>query len=67
MKKRFSGLQIVTKTWMRPLLILCANTPTDGNQIALGYYHSCDINGDCKVDFKDFAFMAANWLKNNTP
>jgi hypothetical protein len=22
-----------------------------------------DINGDCKVDFKDFAFMAFHWLE----
>jgi hypothetical protein len=24
-----------------------------------------DINGDCKVNFQDFAFMAAYWLENN--
>ena len=24
-----------------------------------------DINGDCKVDFKDFAVMASNWLGCN--
>lgn len=22
-----------------------------------------DINGDCKVDFKDFAIMAVHWLE----
>jgi len=26
-----------------------------------------DINGDCKVDFKDFAFMAFHWLEDNNP
>ncbi len=26
-----------------------------------------DINGDCRIDFKDFAFMAAHWLENNSP
>jgi hypothetical protein len=26
-----------------------------------------DINGDCKVDFKDFAFMAFHWLEYNNP
>ncbi|GAI91994.1 unnamed protein product, partial [marine sediment metagenome] len=26
-----------------------------------------DINGDCRVDFKDFALMAAHWLENNSP
>jgi hypothetical protein len=31
----------------------CAN-PIDG-----------DINGDCKVDFKDFAIMASHWLEDN--
>lgn len=25
-----------------------------------------DINGDCKVDFKDFAFMAYHWLEDYT-
>ena len=25
-----------------------------------------DINGDCKVDFSDFAIMALHWLENNT-
>lgn len=24
-----------------------------------------DINGDCKVDFKDFAIMASHWLEDN--
>jgi hypothetical protein len=24
-----------------------------------------DINGDCKVDFKDFAFMAFHWLEDH--
>jgi len=22
-----------------------------------------DLNGDCKVDFRDFAELAGNWLK----
>lgn len=26
-----------------------------------------DINGDCKVDFADFAIMVAHWLEDNTP
>ena len=26
-----------------------------------------DINGDCAVNFKDFALMAAHWLEDNTP
>ena len=26
-----------------------------------------DINGDCTVDFADFAIMAAHWLEDNTP
>jgi len=26
-----------------------------------------DINGDCKVDFKDFAFVAFHWLEDNNP
>ena len=26
-----------------------------------------DINGDCRIDFKDFWFMALNWLEDNTP
>jgi hypothetical protein len=26
-----------------------------------------DINGDCKVDFLDFAFMGLHWLENNSP
>lgn len=26
-----------------------------------------DINGDCIVNFKDFAFMAYHWLEDNTP
>ncbi|MHC4676921.1 MAG: hypothetical protein ACYTBZ_30935, partial [Planctomycetota bacterium] len=26
-----------------------------------------DINGDCKVDFKDFALMAYHWLEDNSP
>jgi len=26
-----------------------------------------DINGDCKVDFKDFVLMATHWLEDNTP
>ncbi len=24
-----------------------------------------DINGDCKVDFKDFAIMGYHWLEDN--
>jgi hypothetical protein len=26
-----------------------------------------DINGDCKVDLADFAFMAFHWLEDNNP
>ena len=26
-----------------------------------------DINGDCKVDFRDFALMALHWLEDNNP
>ena len=26
-----------------------------------------DINGDCKVDFRDFAIMAFHWLEDNNP
>jgi len=26
-----------------------------------------DVNGDCKVDFKDFAFIAQHWLVDNMP
>lgn len=26
-----------------------------------------DINGDCRVDFRDFAFMSFHWLTNNGP
>jgi len=26
-----------------------------------------DINGDCRIDFKDFWFMALHWLENNIP
>ena len=26
-----------------------------------------DINGDCKIDFIDFAIMAAHWLEDNSP
>jgi hypothetical protein len=26
-----------------------------------------DINGDCKVDFKDFAIMVSHWLQGNVP
>jgi len=26
-----------------------------------------DINGDCRVDFLDFAFMAFHWLEGNNP
>jgi hypothetical protein len=26
-----------------------------------------DINGDCSIDFKDFALMALHWLEDNTP
>ena len=26
-----------------------------------------DINGDCRIDFKDFVLMAAHWLENNNP
>jgi hypothetical protein len=26
-----------------------------------------DINGDCKVDFLDFAFIAFHWLEDNSP
>jgi hypothetical protein len=26
-----------------------------------------DINGDCRVDFKDFALMALHWLEDHTP
>jgi hypothetical protein len=26
-----------------------------------------DINGDCKVDFNDFALMAAHWLEDGYP
>jgi len=26
-----------------------------------------DINGDCKVDFFDFALMAFHWLEDNNP
>lgn len=26
-----------------------------------------DINGDCEVNFKDFAFVALHWLTDNTP
>ena len=26
-----------------------------------------DINGDCKVNFKDFALMAFHWLEDNNP
>jgi predicted outer membrane repeat protein len=26
-----------------------------------------DINGDCKVDFKDFALIAYHWLEDNNP
>ena len=51
-------------------------TPPAGNDyvaIAAGGYHSLaiaecqyalvgDMNDDCKVDFRDFALMAANWL-----
>ncbi len=27
---------------------------------------SGDLNGDCKVDFQDFAILASNWLKNSS-
>ena len=51
-------------------------TPPSGNNfiaISAGGYHSLglkvclyvlagDLNNDCKVDFYDFALMAANWL-----
>ena len=26
-----------------------------------------DINGDCRIDFKDFRFMTLHWLEDNTP
>jgi hypothetical protein len=26
-----------------------------------------DINGDCKVDFRDFVIMTLHWLEDNTP
>jgi hypothetical protein len=26
-----------------------------------------DINGDCRIDFKDFAIMAFHWLEDNSP
>ena len=26
-----------------------------------------DINGDCKVDFEDFAYMALHWLRDENP
>jgi hypothetical protein len=26
-----------------------------------------DINGDCKVDFKDFVIMAHHWLEDHSP
>jgi len=26
-----------------------------------------DINGDCKVDFRDLVLMAGHWLEDNTP
>jgi len=26
-----------------------------------------DINGDCKVNFTDFAIMAEHWLEDNSP
>ncbi len=26
-----------------------------------------DINGDCRVDFKDFVFMALHWLEEYNP
>jgi len=26
-----------------------------------------DINGDCVVDWKDFAIMAFHWLEDNNP
>ena len=26
-----------------------------------------DINGDCRVDFLDFAFMSLHWLEDRNP
>jgi hypothetical protein len=26
-----------------------------------------DINGDCRVDFRDFQIMALHWMQDNTP
>jgi hypothetical protein len=32
-----------------------------------GYGMAMDLNHDCKIDFEDFAIMAANWMKCNDP
>jgi hypothetical protein len=34
---------------------------------AMGYTLAGDLNGDCKVNFKDVAMVMADWLKNYDP
>ena len=35
--------------------------------ISRGYQLDADLNGDCRVNFADFAELAANWIVCNTP
>lgn len=35
--------------------------------VARGYKIATDLNGDCKIDFKDFAIFASNWTRCNQP
>ncbi|MDO8301977.1 MAG: peptidylprolyl isomerase [Sedimentisphaerales bacterium] len=47
-----------------PIIIQNATIVVEGPVCAEKF--SGDINGDCKVDFNDFAMLAAQWLQSNS-
>jgi hypothetical protein len=50
-------------TWWAEFLIVTALTTSSEPTCSAPIVG--DLNNDCKVDFRDFALMAANWLKCN--
>jgi formylglycine-generating enzyme required for sulfatase activity len=46
------------------LILLCIICGLCINSIVLGVCPSADLNDDCKIDFKDFAILASQWLED---